>query len=168
MKSLNNPVCFQTTYRHKTGSAPFRISEDKEQIAIASWLDRHVGKYGWIHVANERRTSPRQGAILKAKGQKKGFPDILIFTNANSNIKGIVIELKRRDGKSKPTQEQTRWLEELTKKGYVCNVCYGCQEAIRWLQSSAVSFCLPLTTPTPSKREKTAIAACLDDQPGKG
>lgn len=59
-------------------------SEHHEMVKLAEYLDAVVGKYGWLHVPNEGKRSPRAGARLKAEGMKPGAPDVLIFKRPTS------------------------------------------------------------------------------------
>lgn len=82
--------------------------EDDLQKAVARVLD--LEGVLWCHVANERKTSVIQGAILKAKGVKPGVPDVLIF-EGRGGFSGLAIELKT--GYNKPSKNQLKWLYEL-------------------------------------------------------
>jgi len=113
-------------------SKPYRGYEDRFQEAAAKALDSWPG-LRWFHVANERKTTQRQGATLKRKGVKKGVHDIIVI-NPNKMFYGLVIELKTiQKGKTKPdepTLEQLEWMVNFQNcKRYVC-VCYNV-EAVR-------------------------------------
>jgi hypothetical protein len=87
---------------------------------------QHYPDVLWTHVANERKTDVKTnkkgvayspaGAKLKAKGVKRGVPDILIFTR-RGQYNGLAIELKV--GKGKATPEQLEWLSRLQKEGWL-------------------------------------------------
>jgi hypothetical protein len=109
--------------------------EDNFQISVASYLDS-LGVL-WLHVANERQLymiksksgkmySPL-GAKLKKKGVKSGFPDVAIF-ESKFQFKGLMIELKT--GSNKTSDNQKHWLNELSKRGYLCKVSYSLDETI--------------------------------------
>ena len=100
-----------------------KFKEDNLQMAVAKLLD--YSNVLWCHVANERRTSIQAGARLKAKGVKKGVPDVLIF-EPKGNYIGLAIELKIKPNKT--TKEQEYWMQELIKKGWFCDVCYSFDE----------------------------------------
>jgi len=113
--------------------------EDQLQIAVAQYCD--LKKWRWCHVANERNTSPRRGALLKKKGVKRGVPDVLIFEWWSSPRHlpeqcpeswtdgfGIAIELKAP--KRYPTPEQREWLADLKARGWLTGVAHTLDEFI--------------------------------------
>lgn len=81
----------------------------------------------FIHIANERVVSPRQGALLKRKGVCKGVSDIFI-PRANKSFHGLFIELKTLVGR--PTVEQINFIIQMIEEGYQALVCYGSEQAI--------------------------------------
>lgn len=101
------------------------MTEDKIQQAVAYYLD--LKKVLWMHVANERQTSPRRGGKLKKMGVKKGVPDVWIL-EPRGGFKGCVIELKTLRGK--PTQDQRYWIEQLQIRGYSAGFTYGIDNAL--------------------------------------
>jgi len=102
-----------------------KFKEDNLQKQVARYLD--LNKVLWCHVANERKTSIQAGRRLKAKGVKSGVPDCLIF-KANKNFTGLALELKVKP--NKPTENQKKWLLELSLQGWECKVAYDFDEAI--------------------------------------
>jgi len=98
----------------------------------------------WMHPANERKCTPRQGATLKRCGVKRGVPDVLVFThNYRTHMEkgfqfcgmkyyGLAIELKV--GRNKPTAEQKQWLESLERCGWATAVCHDIDEVIAVLK----------------------------------
>ena len=77
-------------------------SEDRLLAECHKWLHNTYADSEnccW-HVANERKTTPRQGAILKAKGVLAGTPDYVI----NHNGLTYYIEFKKGDAKLKEAQ----------------------------------------------------------------
>ncbi len=107
-------------------------TEYHEQTALAAWLDRHIGPYAWLHVANESPRSRIHGARLKRAGLKPGAPDILIFMPPplRPDVLGVAIELKRRTGtKADVRRNQRAWLEALQKFGWITHVAFGAYDA---------------------------------------
>jgi hypothetical protein len=106
------------------------------QVATAKLLDG-LGVL-WTHVANERKTSPRQGARLKRAGVKSGVPDVLIFNTcvdvnvATGTFKGCAIELKY--DKNRPTPAQKQWLADLKEEGWYMDVAYSMVDVIAILE----------------------------------
>ena len=113
-------------------------TEDAEHEALAQYLDARG--FLWCHVANEARGGARSrvalGQKMKRLGVKAGVPDVLIFNRPNepAHCAGVAIELKRRRG-GRVTKEQEWWGEELRKRGWVCEVCHGVEEAIELIEA---------------------------------
>lgn len=81
-------------------------SEHDVHSSIAAWLDRNLpSTVRAVSVSNNPR-SARTGAKEKARGMKKGFPDILL-TGAFHGL----LEVKKEGGKLQPEQKEWRdWL----------------------------------------------------------
>ena len=104
-------------------------------MSIASFLD--TKKILWTHIANEGKTTIIQnktgkwfsptGNKNKAKGKKKGVPDILIF-DINRDYCGFAIELKV--GYNTTSEEQVYWLEQLKIIGWKTLVSNSLDEVI--------------------------------------
>ncbi len=62
-----------------------------------------------------KRSSPREGARLKAEGVKPGVSDLLLPLR-RGGFAGLWLEMKA-PGK-KPTPDQLRWLARMTRAGY--------------------------------------------------
>ena len=105
-----------------------KFKEDDLQMATANLLD--LKKLLWCHVANERKTSFQAGARLKKKGVKSGVPDCLIFEPRGYYV-GLAIELKIKPNET--TDNQIKWLTELSLKNWHCVVCYNIDEVIKVL-----------------------------------
>ena len=105
--------------------------EDRLQIAVMDYLRYQYPNVLAIHVANERATSPMQGALLKRKGVTAGVPDVLIFEPKIEpywlEYYGLAIELKV--GKNKPTARQVEMLERFKMAAWNAHVCYSFEEA---------------------------------------
>lgn len=104
--------------------------EDDFQIAVAKLMDCHSRH--WFHIAGERKTTPRAGAKLKAKGQKAGCPDVMCLDRRNS-FQGLAMELKVHP--NKPTDLQIQWLAKLNKLGWKTAVCYSIDEVIEIVEA---------------------------------
>lgn len=76
---------------------------------------------------------------MKAEGVKKGVPDVFLPVPmtymdkttglATSMVAGLWIEMKAPKGRTSPEQEW--WIEKLREYGYIVEVCYSTQEAIK-------------------------------------
>jgi hypothetical protein len=106
--------------------------EDALQVAVMDYLRYQYPQVLSVHVANERATSPRSGALLKRKGVKAGMPDILIFSSRwmedfSRSFYGLAIELKC--GRNKPTPAQVEVIDRLGGAGWLVKVCYTFEDA---------------------------------------
>lgn len=86
--------------------------EDVLQNRVMRYLELKYPKALFTHVANEGKRSPFEQYKMKYLGTKPGIPDLMIFT-PNKKFNGLAIELKA--GYNKPTENQKKWLEWLTK-----------------------------------------------------
>lgn len=109
------------------------MSEDAIQIEVVRRLRAAGVKF--FHVANERRTSARNGAKLKAMGVSAGVPDLIIVPPAKTlgqwtyaHTLPYALELKADRGRLSDAQKQ--WLEHFKACGWHTAVTYGLTEAI--------------------------------------
>lgn len=107
-----------------------KTSEESEQIALFRWAEFAMNQYPELelmyHIPNEGKRSKITGARLKAAGLKSGVPDICLPVTRGGYI-GLYIEMKA--GKNKPTDNQEKWLNALTREGNFTAVCYGWEQA---------------------------------------
>lgn len=106
--------------------------EEIEQKAVIRWAELNAGRWPELrllyHVPNERKCTPKQGALNKALGVKSGVPD-LVLPVARGMFHGLYIEMKRKKGGSlSPSQKW--WLVELEKQGYKAVRCNGFEAAM--------------------------------------
>lgn len=108
----------------------------------------------WFHCANERRTTPKEGAFLKRMGVLAGVADFCLLIppcarQSNSyadytmqNPLGIVdrqpvkpafLELKRPGGRLSAAQEQFR--DDVTAIGCLWALAYSTDQAAEYLRS---------------------------------
>lgn len=118
--------CQTMSYTTLGKDKPYQGKEDNFQMAVAKILD--LKKLLWIHVANERQTTPRRGGKLNKMGVKAGVPDILILETRPR----IAIELKVGRRRVRPNQD--RFLKELTLAGWDCYVCYNIDSILQILK----------------------------------
>ena len=90
------------------------ISEDKLQAQIHIWLWNNYPELRgcFWHVANERKTTAKDGAVLKAKGVVSGVPDYVF----NFNGKTYYFELKTSVGQLFDAQKKLHLA--LEKQGF--------------------------------------------------
>jgi len=90
------------------------MSEDRLLAECHKWLwNTHpeTRRCSW-HVANERKITPMQGAILRAKGVLSGVPDYVF----NWNGKTYYFEMKTATGRLSPTQKKV--ISSLQKQNF--------------------------------------------------
>jgi hypothetical protein len=100
--------------------------EQIEQIKIVDWV-KQCTSIPVIHIANERLTSPQQGALLKRMGVLAGASD-LFFPRPSKGLHGMWMEVKTLTGKL--TLSQIQFLADRESEGYFGIACYGAEEAI--------------------------------------
>ena len=117
--------------RRKVGSESLEQQAVITYCAFQSWrlpnADRifHIPNGGWRTITEAKR--------FKSEGVKKGVPDLFLPV-PKSGYHGLFIEMKRPDGKNKPTTEQKDWQQFLTESGYKSIICYGYEDAVREIQ----------------------------------
>lgn len=116
-------------------------SEAEEQKEVCQWLDQMGLMYCHVpngaHLAGPPSQRARAVRKLKAVGMKRGVPDLLIFTPARfsgERVCGVALEMKREKG-GRLTEDQEKWLLQLTEHGWVCAVAHGAKHAIEFLET---------------------------------
>jgi hypothetical protein len=110
--------------------------ERDEQATLVRWLKAHGVRYN-ANLEGVNRHFAARSAALHA-GMRRGRPDIEVLSvpPLRPDIRGVAIELKRRKGPgSSPrvSQEQVDRLAEYREEGWLAEVHYGADSAIRWL-----------------------------------
>ena len=122
-----------------------RGTEYEEQCAFVEWCAlNHIPV---VHIPNEGKRSPREGARLIRAGLVRGFPDLFVPL-PRGEYHGLFIEMKF--GKNKPTREQVEQLRALCARGYAVTVSYGAEQAIRVTRH----YCALGVPPLQGAREK--------------
>lgn len=116
-------------------------SEEASHMIVADWLDAHG--LVWCHPSPNAyraalRLNPaaalRAGAKAKRLGVKAGIPDFLIFSvPPGKSWRGVAVELKREVG-GVVSAEQTRWLSDLARCGWMASAVHGDDGAIKFLR----------------------------------
>ncbi len=101
--------------------------EQAQQIIVADWMRYFHPEIPFFHIANERKCSIQQGAMLKRMGVTPGVFD-LFFPKPSSAYSGLFIEMKV--GKNKPTPNQLNFQQEIRFCGYKAEICYGADATI--------------------------------------
>ena len=101
--------------------------EDIQSIILYDWIKFNKLDDIAFHVGNERSVSPQSGAIFKRKGIKAGVSDYFIMRPIPP-YSGLIIELKADNGKL--SKEQSKFLFDMNKEGYLARCCFGADQAI--------------------------------------
>lgn len=104
-------------------------TEYEEAKAFTEYLD--LKGLLFTHIAQETFTR-NWGTKMKNKlmGVRRGFPDYVVCTPRYL----LFIELKRiRGGQISP--EQRIWIDKLNEYDCYANVCYGAEEAIKFVEN---------------------------------
>jgi len=108
------------------------MSEFADQCCLFHWIRLNEGKYPQLryifHIPNGGWRHPATGMKLSQAGVRPGVPDIFAPLPTDK-YHGLWIELKVKG--NKPTDNQLRWICDLSNFGYQVKVCYGWQEAIK-------------------------------------
>lgn len=88
----------------------------------------------WLyHVPNGGSRNRAEAARLKAQGVKPGVPDLCLPV-AKGGYHGLYIELKRLKG-GRLSRDQAKWLESLSRGGYLATICSGWEQAAQIIQN---------------------------------
>lgn len=82
-----------------------KTDEHKIQASIVAYLDRVLPPYVRAVAVSNKPRSAIQGAMEKARGARKGFPDLLLIRE--QGLCGA-IEVKAEGGKLSPEQKEWR------------------------------------------------------------
>lgn len=101
-------------------------SEDWNQKQLIQWCRQFAWGQFLYHIPNE--TTGGQAWVVRNRqmGCKKGVPDLCLPIPMHG-YHGLYIELKTERGKL--SQEQERWLKDLSAMGYKAECCYGWESA---------------------------------------
>lgn len=105
--------------------------ESEEQRMLMEWVEWCKGSKPELellfHIPNGGSRNPIEARHLKEQGVKPGIPDLFLPV-ARDGYHGLFIEMKRKKG-GKVSDDQTHWIVQLNKKGYLAVVCAGWEEA---------------------------------------
>ncbi len=101
-----------------------------EQIKLFQWAQFMTAKYPILdlmfHIPNGGSRNKLEAVNLKRQGVKPGVPDVCLPVPSR-NHHGLYIEMKY--GRNKPTDNQNKYLSNLSKQGYAVAVCYNWEQA---------------------------------------
>jgi hypothetical protein len=112
-------------------------SETQHQIAVFKWSRQPSIRSKWPeldllhHIKNETTDGPKQVAIDRAMGVKRGVPDLCLPV-PRGQYHSLYIEMKTETGRASPDQKW--WGEQLMNQGYMWEVCHGWKSAVRVLE----------------------------------
>lgn len=121
-------------------------TEHQEQKVLVQYL--RLKKYPHFRVPNETYTkSIKQKAANTALGVSAGVPDLFVivpvkYLRMNGEriklaVQGeelVAIEMKRaKPAKTSVSKHQQKWLQQLSRAGITSKVCYGADEAIKFI-----------------------------------
>ena len=107
------------------------MKEYQLQKAVCKYLDLQNVLYCGS-MGGQYQVHMSQRIKAKKSGYKKGFPDLFIYEPRGS-YHGLAIELKV--GYNKQTLEQTIWMNELTKRGYLAMCSNGLDQTIEIIET---------------------------------
>ena len=112
-----------------------RATEHAEQVAVCDWLSlQYPQVLYWAnpngaHLSGSIGQRSAQINKLKAEGFLPGVADLTIF-EPRGGYSCLFVEMKRADGGSGASENQSEFLREIEKRGACGAVCNGADEAI--------------------------------------
>lgn len=87
--------------------------EDRLQSRCRMLLDSHLSPpCWWSSVGHERKQTPAQGALQKARGVKRGLPDVMIWAP------GFFLGVELKSGNTTTTDAQDGFAEAMARLGH--------------------------------------------------
>ena len=105
--------------------------EKVEHIKVVEWL-KQCTDIPYIHIANERNSSPQHGLMLKRMGVVAGVSD-LFLPRGNGNLSGLWIEMKAKGGRLSDSQK--KFQSDMAAENYATHVAYSAEEAILMIKA---------------------------------
>ena len=131
--------------RRRAKATKPKTSEHDEQAMLCQWLDAQG--IGYFAVPNEHE--PRRLGRLKARGLRRGAPDLVLHRLACCcaaphttmqrvcpSLRPIAVEVKAVSGDLSHAQHITH--ESMRKEGWVVVVAFGVDDAVRQLMGLGV------------------------------
>ncbi len=110
------------------------VTETSEQITVVRAL-RKAGYLVW-HTPNGGRRSRGEAVRLRQAGTLAGVPDLIIADRPPAHPDCTATALEMKTVKGRLRVEQRRVLDQLTRRGWLCLVGYGAQDAITKLKEA--------------------------------
>jgi len=103
------------------------LPEEIEQCKLFDWIRTIPELEGnAFHIANERKTHPMRGLLLKRMGVLSGVSDIFVAI-PKGGFHGLFLELKA--GNNKLSEHQRLFLDKMNQNGYLAICCTGYEAA---------------------------------------
>lgn len=111
-------------------------TEHDEQVAFIRWAEGTLNPHVFallFAIPNGGQRSKAVAGKLKAEGVKAGIPDLMLAVPRNS-YHGLFIEMKKPAGGS-VSPSQAKMVLKLQGEGYHVEICNGCDEAVKAVQT---------------------------------
>jgi len=108
---------------HKKNGQP----EHEMQVQIVNFLKSHPSHPLFTATVGGVRLAAHTAMKMKAAGYSKGTPDLLIF-EPRGGYHGLALEVKTEKGR--PSDEQKKWIIDLTERGYYAKITKGYNETV--------------------------------------
>lgn len=105
--------------------------EKIEHIKVVEWL-KQCTDLPYLHIANERTSTPQHGLQLKRMGVVAGVSD-LFLPRGNGSLSGMWLEMKAKGGKLSDAQKKFQL--NMAAENYGTYVAYSAEEAILMIKS---------------------------------
>ncbi len=139
--------------------------EDSLQIRTVRWLRTALPlEVLWSGIEHAGQISLRQGAVRKAKGVRRGLPDLLFWHGGKS----IAVELKTASGVQSDAQKD--FMDRFRAAGGIYAVCRSEQDVELLLRAADVPVNFPAPSPwppavAPPKRERSTSSIPIKPRP---
>lgn len=113
------------------------MTELSHQKALVKWAA--LNRIQLVHIPNEGKRSPSNGANLRLSGLSRGFPD-LILPQAKGGYFGLFLEMKRNkryrpsEMKTPSWKAQLEWIQKLNDLGYYANMVFGWEDGMQTIE----------------------------------
>lgn len=117
-------------------------AEDALQIRCKKWLTEALPlEVVWSGIEHAQQMTVRQGAIRKAKGVKRGLPDMLFWWGGKS----VAVELKTPEGRQ--SEDQRDFMVRFRAAGGIYAVCRSEQDVELVLRAAEFPVRIPAPAP---------------------
>lgn len=108
-----------------------KVYEKNEQKKIMEYAKYRKELKWFFAIPNGGSRNLIEAVSLKAQGVKSGVPDMFLPL-ASCGYHGLFIELKV--GENKVSENQKEFINDISKNGFLCVVCYGADETIEIIE----------------------------------